>query len=111
MNRLTITEAGKKLRNKEISAVDLARVCLAEIEKKNPELNAYVEVFDDVEEQARRSDERRALNVSKGEEISPLLGIPLAVKDNILIEGRRASAGSKILENYVATYDATVVKK
>lgn len=106
LNELTITEAAKKLAAKEITAVDLARACLEEIKKRNGSLNAYLEVFSDVLEQAASADLRRA----KGES-HPLLGIPLAIKDNILIEGRKASAASKMLENYVATYDATVIKK
>src|SRR3989344_8322825 len=93
--KLSIAEAGKKLAAGEITAVDLARACLAEIKKRNADLNAYLEVFDDVLEQARLADERRALSLSKGLEISPLLGIPLAIKDNILIEGRKVSAASK----------------
>src|SRR3989338_10574658 len=111
LNQLTITEASKKLAAGEITSVQLTEACLAEIEKKNPSLNAYLEVFADALEQARLADERRALSLSKGLEISPLLGIPLAIKDNILIEGRKVSAASKILENYVATYDATVIRK
>ena len=106
LNELSITEAVKKLQAGEITAVELARACLDEIEKNNKRLNIFLEVFDDVEEQAKKADERR----KKGES-HPLLGIPLALKDNILIEGRKASAASKMLENYVATYDATVVKK
>ncbi len=106
LNELSITEAGKKLAAKEISAVDLAHACLKEIETRNTELNAYLEVFDDAEAQARAADERRA----QGEN-GALLGIPLGVKDNILIEGRKASAASKILEGYVATYDATAIQK
>ncbi len=107
--KLSITEAAQKLQAKEISAVDLARANLKEIESKNTSLNAYLEVFDDVEEQASAADARRA-GTERGE-VHPLLGIPLAVKDNILIEGRKASAASKMLEKYVATYDATVTKK
>ncbi len=103
---LTIVEAGKKMAAGEITAVDLARACLENAEKKNKELNAYIEVFADVLEQAQKADERR-----KAGENHPLLGIPLAIKDNILIEGRVASAASKMLEHYVATYDATVIKK
>ncbi|MEK7068663.1 MAG: amidase, partial [Patescibacteria group bacterium] len=106
LSDLTIVEAGKKLQAGEITAVDLARACLANVEARNKELNVYLEVFDDVVAQAQAADARRAAGESH-----PLLGIPLAIKDNILIEGRVASAASKMLENYVATYDATVIKK
>ena len=104
--QLSITEASQKLAAKEISAVELAHSCIAAIEKKDPSLHAYLEVFADVAEQAEAADRRRA-----GGENHPLLGIPLGLKDNILIEGRRAGAASKILEGYVATYDSTIVKK
>jgi aspartyl-tRNA(Asn)/glutamyl-tRNA(Gln) amidotransferase subunit A len=103
---LSIAEASKKLALGEITSVDLVRAVKARIDAKNGDLNIYLEVFDDIEEQARLADARRA----KGEK-HPLLGIPLAIKDNILIEGRRASAASKILGNYTAGYDATVIKK
>jgi aspartyl-tRNA(Asn)/glutamyl-tRNA(Gln) amidotransferase subunit A len=106
LNTLTIAEASKKLAQGEVTSLELTEACLAEIEKRNPTLNAYLEVFDDAREQAKAADARR-----KAGESHPLLGIPLAIKDNILIEGRRASAASKMLENYVATYDATVIKK
>src|SRR3989344_4317672 len=104
LTTLTISKARKALDAKEFSAVDLASAYLAEIEKKNKELNAYLEVYDDVLDQAKIADEMLA----KGESF-PLLGIPLAIKDNILIKGRKASSASKILENYVASYDATVI--
>ncbi|KKT00030.1 MAG: Glutamyl-tRNA(Gln) amidotransferase subunit A [Candidatus Nomurabacteria bacterium GW2011_GWF2_43_8] len=103
---LTIAEARKKLDGKVFSAVDLAQAYLTEIEKKNKELNAYLEVYDDVLEQAKAADEM----IAKGES-HPLLGIPLAIKDVILIKDRKVSAASKILENYKASYDATVILK
>ncbi|MDE1924811.1 MAG: Asp-tRNA(Asn)/Glu-tRNA(Gln) amidotransferase subunit GatA [Patescibacteria group bacterium] len=111
LNKLSITEASKKMQAGEITAVDVSRVCLAEIEKRNKILNAYLEVFSDVLEQANVADEKRAQNKKEGKESHALLGIPFAIKDNILIEGRNVSAASKILENYVASYDATVIKK
>ncbi len=104
--RLSITEAAQKLKAKEISAVEVARACLKEIEIKNTSLNAYLEVFDDIEAQAKEADERRGRGGDHA-----LLGVPLAIKDNILIEGRRASAASKMLEHYTAAYDSTVVQK
>lgn len=103
---LSIGEASKKLAAKEISAVDLARAARARVDAHNAELNAYLEVFDDTQVQAEAADARRASGESH-----PLLGIPLAIKDNIVIEGRHASAASKMLEPYVATYDATAIKK
>lgn len=92
--------------NGEYSAVDLAKAYLAEIEKKNKELNAYLEVYDDVLLQAAEADAR-----IKAGKATVLTGIPLAVKDNILIQGKHVSAASKILEGYTASYDATVVRK
>jgi aspartyl-tRNA(Asn)/glutamyl-tRNA(Gln) amidotransferase subunit A len=106
LNQLSITEAGGKLQKKEISAVELTRACVDEVKKSDDALHAYLEVFDDAEKQAAEADARRA----KGEDNS-LLGIPLAMKDNILIEGRQVSAASKILEGYVAPYDATITAK
>jgi len=98
LKNLTIAKAKKHIAQKDFSAEELAKAYLAEIEKKNPELNVYLEVYDDVLEQARKA---------QGE----LAGIPLAIKDNILIEGKTATSASKILKNYVAPYDATAISK
>lgn len=106
LNTLTIISARKKLDAKEFSAVELAQAYLDEIKNKNVELNAYLEVYGDVLEQARAADAR----IAKGE-THALLGIPLAIKDNILIKGKKATSSSKILENYVASYNATVIEK
>lgn len=106
ISRLTIVEARRALDAKEYSAVDLAQAHLDAIAAKNPELNVYLEVYDDVLEQARAADAMMACGETK-----PLTGIPLAIKDNILVKGKRASSASKILEGYVASYDATVVAR
>lgn len=105
LKNLTIEKARKALDNKEFSAVELASAYLDEIKKKNTELNAYLEVFEDVLEQAKIADKMIARGESK-----LLTGIPFAIKDIILIKGKKASAASKILENYVAPYDSTVIK-
>ncbi len=104
---LTIQKAHESLVKGEYSARDLAEAYLKEIAKKNPEINAYLEVFDDVLLQADNADQR----LKAGEHDNLLLGIPLAIKDNILIEGRRAGSASKVLEGYVAPWSATAIKK
>ncbi len=101
---LTITQANQDLTDKKYSAVDLAKAYLKNIE--NDQTGAYLEVFDDVLEQAQKADER----IQKGD-TTPLCGIPLGIKDNILIHNRQASAGSEMLKEYRATYDATVIRK
>ncbi|MDO8482849.1 MAG: Asp-tRNA(Asn)/Glu-tRNA(Gln) amidotransferase subunit GatA [bacterium] len=106
LKTLTIKKAHASLIKGEYTAVDLAKAYLAEIEKKNKALNAYLEVFDDVLEQAAEADTR-----IKAGKATMLTGIPLAIKDNILIRGRRVGAASKILEGYVASYDATAITK
>ncbi len=111
LTKLSITEAAAKLTSGEVTAVQLAEACLAQVEAKNKNLNAYLEVYADVLEQAKAADAKRAQNKAAGVESHALLGIPLGIKDNILIEGRKAGAASKILEGYVATFDATVIKK
>jgi len=103
---LTIAETREYLDNGDISAVKLAESFLDVISQKNEKINAYLEVFDDVIEQAER-----AQKMIDGGNAGALTGIPIAIKDNILVEGHVASAASKILENHHATYDATVTKK
>ena len=104
---LTIRKAHDSLIKGDYSCVDLAQAYLESIKIKNPELNAYLEVFSDVLEQAEVADKR----IKNKENVTLLTGIPMAVKDNILIKGRIASSASKMLENYHAVYDATVIKK
>lgn len=107
LTTLTISEARKLLDNKAITAAQLTDAYLLAIEEKNHELHAYVEVFtDSAREHAKKADEM----IVRGD-VQPLTGIPLAIKDNICIEGKVASAGSKMLEKYTASYNATVIEK
>lgn len=107
VSKLTITEARRALDAKEYSSLELTNAYLNAIDKKDGEIHAYLEVWkDSARAEAAKADER----IARGES-APLTGIPLGMKDNILIEGRVASSASKILENYVASYDSTVTKK
>lgn len=80
---------------------------LAIIKEKNADINAFLDVYDDALEQAKRATNMYAA----GGELPPLLGMPIAIKNNILIKGKRATGASKILEHYTATYDATIIKR
>ncbi len=106
LNELTIVEAGKGLRAKDFTVRELWDACVAAAKEKNPELNAYLEIFEANDAAINAAQ----LRIDAGN-APALCGIPLAMKDNILIEGKRASAASKMLENYVATYDATVTSR
>lgn len=105
-NEMTIEEAARALRARELTVRELWDACAAAAHAKNPELNAFLELFD-ADDAAIEAAQKRI----DAKDSSLLCGIPLAMKDNILIDGHIASAASKILENYRATYDAMVVQK
>ncbi len=108
LNQLDIKKAHQGLKNKEFSSVELTEVVLDRIKNRNQEINSFLTVIEESAlSQAKRVDNR----IANREEIGLLEGIPVAVKDAILIEGVRCTAGSKILENYIAPYDATAIKK
>ncbi|MDD5528309.1 MAG: Asp-tRNA(Asn)/Glu-tRNA(Gln) amidotransferase subunit GatA [Patescibacteria group bacterium] len=107
LNELTIKQAIEKLDAGEITAVDLARACLDRIKEVDDKIKACLTVCEkEAIEEAKKADERRA----KGEK-GGLLGIPYIAKDIIMTKGVRTTAASKILENYIAPYDATIIKK
>ena len=112
LNELTIKQASAGLRKKTFSVNELVSDCLEEIKKRDSDLHSYLAIFQDALTEAQKADEEiskyRNIEISN---LPPLFGIPLAIKDNILIQGKRCTAGSKILENYVASYDATVIGK
>jgi aspartyl-tRNA(Asn)/glutamyl-tRNA(Gln) amidotransferase subunit A len=104
---LTIKQAQKGLKNKEFSSVDLAKAYLKQIKKTDKDLNAFLSVTENLALMAAEFADKEIASGNSGE----LLGIPCAIKDAILVEGEKCTAASKILENYIAPYDATVIKK
>ena len=103
-----IKELHQKLINKEITATKLVEDYFKIIKEKDSQIQAFLTLTKtQALEEAKKVDEK----ISRGGKIGILEGIPYAVKDNILVKGVKTTAGSKILENYVASYDATVIKK
>ncbi|MFN2309585.1 MAG: Asp-tRNA(Asn)/Glu-tRNA(Gln) amidotransferase subunit GatA [Gammaproteobacteria bacterium] len=107
MHHKTIAELAEGLRAKAFSSEELTQDCLARIERFNPGLNCFVTVTAEAAlAQARAADARIA-----GGETGPLLGVPYAHKDIFCTDGVRTSCGSKMLDNFIAPYDATVTAK
>jgi aspartyl-tRNA(Asn)/glutamyl-tRNA(Gln) amidotransferase subunit A len=108
LDKLTIKKAHELLKSKEITSAELTEAFLKNIKEKDGDIHAFLSLTEEQAlEQAKKVDER----IAKGEPIEVLAGISAAIKDNILIRGAKATAASKILENYIAPYDATVIKK
>ena len=105
LKNLTIEKAHENFKDGVFTCRELAEEYLKVIKTKNKELNAYLEIYDDVLRQADQAQKKFTDGTA-----TELTGIPFAIKDNILIKGHIASASSKILENYKASYDATVIK-
>ncbi|WP_211471301.1 Asp-tRNA(Asn)/Glu-tRNA(Gln) amidotransferase subunit GatA [Collimonas humicola] len=104
MHTKTLKQLSVLLHEKKISAEELAKLYLARIEQSD--LNAFLHVDQDLTlQQARAADQRLAQNDS-----TPLTGVPVAHKDIFVTRGWRATAGSKMLENYTSPFDATVVE-
>ena len=105
---MTIAQMREKFIAGTWTPTDAVKESLAVIEEKDGDIHAFLEVYQDALEEAEVATKRYK---EEGESSPALLGIPVAVKNNILIKGKKATGGSKILENYTATYDATIVKK
>jgi aspartyl-tRNA(Asn)/glutamyl-tRNA(Gln) amidotransferase subunit A len=108
LSSLTIRKIHQGLLNKEFSCKEITMAYLDNIEKLNKKLNAFITVFD---KEAIVQSEKIDKLIAEKKNLPKIAGIPIAIKDNILIENKKCTAGSKILENYIAPYSATVVKK
>jgi aspartyl-tRNA(Asn)/glutamyl-tRNA(Gln) amidotransferase subunit A len=104
---LTLKQAKEKLKNKEVSSVELTKAYLERIKQVEPKVNAYVTV---TEEEALKSAAEADKKIAAGVDL-PLLGVPISIKDNFSTNGVRTTASSKVLENYIPPFDSTVVKK
>jgi aspartyl-tRNA(Asn)/glutamyl-tRNA(Gln) amidotransferase subunit A len=107
LNTLTIKEAAELLAKKEITSVDLTKSCLDRIKEVDIKVRACLTVCEE-SALAEATEADRRIKDGKGES---LLGIPCLIKDNILTAGIKTTAASKILENYIAPFDATIIAK
>lgn len=104
----TASELSEMLKNKECSAVELCNDVLARINETENKIGAYVTV---AEESAKENAKKIDKAMAAGEKLHPLAGIPIGIKDNISTKGIRTTCSSKMLENYVPPFDATVMNK
>ncbi len=111
MNELlkkSATEQSKALKNKEISAVELTKAALERTKNLEEKLGAFNSLTEDIAlATAKKVDEK----IAKGEDLPLLAGIPLALKDNMNMKGSKTTASSKILENFVSPFNATITDK
>jgi len=107
LTRSTIVQIRDAVRAKKISAVEVTRHFLDRVKTLDKELNSFIGVNPKALDEAAALDAR----IAKGEDVGPLAGVPMAIKDLLCTEGLRTTAASKILDNFVPPYSATVVNR
>ena len=109
LNELNITEASKGLQSREFSSVELTRACLDRIKETDDKIRSFITITEDhALSQAEKADQ---IITAGDEKDNFLLGIPCSIKDIILTKNILTTAASKILNNYISPYDATLIKK
>ncbi len=108
MHTLTLHEIRDKIKNKEVKIIDVVNDIYSRIEEVEPKIEAYTSF---TKEAALKRAEELQARLDNGEDIGPLGGVPIAIKDNICIDGTKTTCSSKMLENFVAPYNATVINK
>ena len=108
LSDLTITQSHNGLKKREFSSLELTKAYLEQIKKKDGQIGAYLSVTEGL---ALKQAEKADAIISNQKDFPVLCGVPCSIKDAILVEGEKCTAASKILENYIASYDATVIKK
>jgi len=105
---MTIAELRKQFLTGTYTPTEAVADMLTRIHDRDGDIGAFLEVYEDVREAAAEATKRYQ---EEGDATPALLGVPIAIKNNILIKGKKATAASKMLENYTATYDATIITK
>lgn len=108
LRSLTIKKFHNGLLKKEFSAFEITKAFFEHISSRDKEIDAYLSLD---KEGALAAAERVDISLASGAKVDAMAGVPMAIKDNILIEGLPATAASKVLKDYTAVYDATVISK
>lgn len=104
----TVSDLRAKFIAGSYTPTEAVQAALEVIKESDGEINAFLDVYEDSLDEAKVATEEYKKN---GANTLPLLGVPIALKNNILVKGKKATGASKILENYTAVYDATIVKR
>ena len=108
ITELTVHELQEKLKNKELTITEINEAYIKQIKEREPEVQAFItELIEEGMEQAKKIQER----INNGEKLGNFAGIPIGIKDIICTKGIKTTCASKMLENFVAPYDATVMNK
>jgi aspartyl-tRNA(Asn)/glutamyl-tRNA(Gln) amidotransferase subunit A len=107
INKMNIADLAAKIKSKQISSLEATQFYLRRIQEFDKKLNAFITISEKVQEDAKAIDAR----ISKGDNLGPLAGVPLAIKDMLCTKGLKTTAGSKMLSNFIPPYDSTVVKR
>lgn len=108
LTSLKAWEMKEKIINKEISCKELIEAHIRKIEKEDPEINAFITLNKD---EALRESDKIDAKIKNGQDIGLLGGLPIGIKDNIVTKNIKTTCGSKMLENYVSPFDASVIEK
>ena len=108
ITELTVHELQEKIKNKELTVTEITNAYIDRINEKEKDVNAFITLLtDDASKKAKEIEEK----INNGEIKSDLAGIPIGIKDNICTKGVRTTCASKMLENFISPYNATIAQK
>lgn len=108
LSQMTALELSRNIRGKKICVSDSVESVFHQIRKKEKKIHAYLDLY---EEDAYKRAEQVQKGIEQGIYTGPLAGVPIAVKDNICIRGKKTTCASGILENFIPTYQAEVIDR